>query len=154
MTNHRVDDCYELMDTADDCSEIHQHAAAQGHIALIDPNPRRDQARKQWLADEAQALKAICQTDPAKERYKQHSSAGLRKSTKTDVSWLSNRAFLCDREYAADKILAISRIRYAKYAEDHAFGHFSARPTKSDGRPIASCDHRDARRHRMTRDAS
>ncbi|MCY4151308.1 MAG: transposase, partial [Aestuariivita sp.] len=41
---------------------------------LIDPNPRRDRARKQRLADEARALKVAGQVDPAKERYKQRSS--------------------------------------------------------------------------------
>ncbi len=58
-TNRRVDYCYELMDTAYDCSEIHQYAEQQGHVARIDPNPRRDQARKKRLADEAKALKPI-----------------------------------------------------------------------------------------------
>ncbi|MCY4150728.1 MAG: transposase [Aestuariivita sp.] len=74
MTNRRVDYGYELMDAADDCSEIHQDAAAPGHVALIDPNPRRDRARKQRLAAEARALKVAGQVDPAKERYKQRSS--------------------------------------------------------------------------------
>ncbi len=49
MTNRRADYWYELMDAADDCSEIYQYAKQQGHVALIDPNPRRDQARKQRL---------------------------------------------------------------------------------------------------------
>ncbi len=46
MTNRLVDYGYELMDAADDCSEIDQYAKQQGHVALIDPNPRRDRARK------------------------------------------------------------------------------------------------------------
>ncbi len=83
MTDGRVDYGYELMDAADDCSEIHQHAAASGQVARIDPNPRRDQARKQRLAAAARARKAIGQTDPAKERDKQRSSVervnGARK---------------------------------------------------------------------------
>ncbi len=67
MSDRRVDYGYELMDAADDCSEIHQHAAAAGHVAPIDPNPRRDQARKQRLAAAARARKTIGQTDPATE---------------------------------------------------------------------------------------
>ncbi len=39
MSDRRVDYGYELMDAADDCSEIHQHAVAPKHVALIDPNP-------------------------------------------------------------------------------------------------------------------
>ncbi|MCY4201610.1 MAG: transposase, partial [Aestuariivita sp.] len=74
MTNRRVDYGYERMDAAYDCSEIHQDAAAPGHVALIDPNPRRDRARKQRLAAEARAQKVAGQVDPAKERYKQRSS--------------------------------------------------------------------------------
>ena len=58
--------------------------------------------------------------------------------------------FFCDRESAVDRIQPISRIGYAKRAEDHAFGPIFARPTKSAGRPIASCDHRDGGRQGMT----
>ena len=63
MTNRRVDYGYELMDVADDCSEIHQDAKSQGQVALSDPNPRRDQARK-----------LVGHLDPAKERDTQRSS--------------------------------------------------------------------------------
>ncbi|MCY4151523.1 MAG: hypothetical protein OXE94_04725 [Aestuariivita sp.] len=63
MTNRRVDYGYELMDAADDCSEIHQDAKPQGQVALSDPNPRRDQARK-----------LVGHLDPAKERDTQRSS--------------------------------------------------------------------------------
>ncbi len=74
MTNRRVDYCYELMDAAYDCSEIYQYAKQRGPVALIDPNPRRDRARKQRLAAEAQARSVAGQVDPAKERFKQRSS--------------------------------------------------------------------------------
>ncbi len=63
MTNRRVDYGYELMDAADDCSKIHQDAKPQGQVALSDPNPRRDQARK-----------LVGHLDPAKERDTQRSS--------------------------------------------------------------------------------
>ena len=74
LTGRRVDYGYELMDAAYDCSEIHQYAAAQGHVALIDPNPRRDWARKQRLAAAVRAQKVAGQVDPAKERDKQRSN--------------------------------------------------------------------------------
>ena len=74
MTNRRVDYCYELMDAAYDCSEIYQYAKQRGPVALIDPNPGRDRARKQRLAAEAQARSVAGQVDPAKERFKQRSS--------------------------------------------------------------------------------
>ncbi len=75
---------YKRMDAADDCSEIHQHAAVPKHVALIDPNPRRDQARKQRLAAAARALKTIGQTDPATERQKQCSSVERVNGTRKD----------------------------------------------------------------------
>ena len=74
MTNRRGDSCDELMDAADDCSDIHPSAQQQGHVALIDPNPRRDRTRKQRFAAEGRALKRVGQVDPAKERFTQRSS--------------------------------------------------------------------------------
>lgn len=49
-TASRVTYCYEWMDAAYDGAEIHQNAVASGHVALIDPNPRRDRDRKERRA--------------------------------------------------------------------------------------------------------
>ncbi|MCY4203329.1 MAG: transposase [Aestuariivita sp.] len=49
-TASRVTYCYEWMDAAYDGAEIHQNAVESGHVALIDPNPRRDRDRKERLA--------------------------------------------------------------------------------------------------------
>jgi len=76
------------MDAAYDCSEIPQYAKASGQVAIIDPNPRRDRARKARLAAEAKALKQIGQIDPAKVRFQQRSSPIFNKiSLRTVGFW-------------------------------------------------------------------
>ena len=58
MTDARVTNLYDLMDSAYDAVEIREHSQALGHVAIIDENPRRDAARKQALLTEAQAQRA------------------------------------------------------------------------------------------------
>jgi len=44
MTDQRVDNCYDLMDSAYDAKEIHAHSTAAGHVPIIDTNPRNRKA--------------------------------------------------------------------------------------------------------------
>ena len=74
MSARRVSYCYELMDAAYDCTEIHQHASQSGHVAIIDPNPRRNAALREHLRLEALALRSAGHVDPSKERFKQRAS--------------------------------------------------------------------------------
>ena len=55
MSVRRVSYCDELMDAAYDCTESHQHASPSGHVAIIDPNPRRNAALREHLRLEALA---------------------------------------------------------------------------------------------------
>ena len=41
MTAGRVTSLYDLMDSADDAPQIHAFSAQLGHVAIIDPHPRR-----------------------------------------------------------------------------------------------------------------
>ena len=59
MTAARVDNLYDLMDSAYDAVEIRAHSASLGHIPIIDNNPRRSAERKQELRREATARRAI-----------------------------------------------------------------------------------------------
>ena len=44
LTEQRVDNCYELMDSAYDAKEIVAHRRASGRVPIIDPNPRKKKA--------------------------------------------------------------------------------------------------------------
>ena len=55
MSASRVSYCDELMDAAYDGTESHQHASQSGHVAIIDPNPRRNAALREHLRLEALA---------------------------------------------------------------------------------------------------
>jgi hypothetical protein len=46
MTQERVQNLYDLMDSAYDAAEIHAFSRRQGHVPLIDPNPRRGEKRE------------------------------------------------------------------------------------------------------------
>jgi hypothetical protein len=51
-TAQRVTSLYDLMDSAYDAQPIHAYSRGLGHIPIIDPHPRRDQARKAELEAE------------------------------------------------------------------------------------------------------
>ena len=64
VTANRVTSLYDLMDSAYDAPQIRQECAQLGHVALIDPNPRR------WGVPEDKLF------DPAmKQRYKERTTA-------------------------------------------------------------------------------
>ena len=63
-TAERVTSIYDLMDSAYDAPQIRQVSAELGHVAIIDPHPRRNGVAAEKLFDPA-----------TKERYKQRTTA-------------------------------------------------------------------------------
>ena len=74
LTAGRVDNLYDLMDSAYDAAEIRAYSEQLGHVALIDPNPRRDAAKKAELKREALAQRSIGQLTPQALRYRERST--------------------------------------------------------------------------------
>jgi hypothetical protein len=73
MTTSRVTNLYDLMDSAYDAPEIFANSRAQGHVPIIEPNPRR--GGKAQAEAEARA-KRRAGYEPAEDtRYNQRSSA-------------------------------------------------------------------------------
>ena len=71
MTGERVDNCYDLMDSAYDAKEIHAHSTAAGHVPIIDTNPRN---RKAAHRREQKAQRSAGFIPPERERYKERST--------------------------------------------------------------------------------
>lgn len=74
LTAERVDNLYDLMDSAYDAAEIRACSEQLGHVALIDPNPRRDAEKKAELKREALAQRSIGQLTPQALRYHERST--------------------------------------------------------------------------------
>jgi len=73
MTGERVTNLYDLMDSAYDAIEVGWHCYLQGHVPIIDVNPR-DKTWKKKLAREAWARKQACHRDPRDVRYNERSN--------------------------------------------------------------------------------
>ncbi len=69
MTNRRVTNCYDLMDSAYDVPQIHEYSRRLGHVPLIDINPRRDKALKEELANECKRRKTANYQSAEELRY-------------------------------------------------------------------------------------
>ena len=74
LTAERVDNLYDLMDSAYDAAEIRTCSERLGHVALIDPNPRRDAQQQAELKREALARRSIGQLTPESWRYRERST--------------------------------------------------------------------------------
>lgn len=70
----RVTNCYDLMDSAYDVTQIKDYSEALGHVPIIDINPRRNAALKEELHDEARRQKKINLKDHQKVRYNERSN--------------------------------------------------------------------------------
>lgn len=57
MTQQRVTNLYDVMDSAYDAEIIGEHSKQQGHVALIDFNHRSPKDERQFLPHEAQRYK-------------------------------------------------------------------------------------------------
>jgi hypothetical protein len=51
MTARRVTNLYDLMDSAYDAREIHDHSRSLGHVPVIDPVPRSKAAKDAWAME-------------------------------------------------------------------------------------------------------
>ena len=74
LTAGRVQNLYDLMDSAYDAEEIRAYSRKLGHVPLIDSNPRRDAQRKAELKREAQAQRKLGQVTPEALRYRERST--------------------------------------------------------------------------------
>lgn len=74
LTAGRVDNLYDLMDSAYDAAEIRACSERLGHVPIIDPNPRRDAHKKAELKREALARRSIGQLTPQARRYRERST--------------------------------------------------------------------------------
>ena len=74
LTAGRVDNLYDLMDSAYDAVEIRACSERLGHVPIIDPNPRRDAHKKAELKREALARRSIGQLTPQAWRYRERST--------------------------------------------------------------------------------
>ena len=75
MTNARLVNCYDLMDSAYDAPEIRAHSQTLGHVPIIDVNPRRDVAKKKAITQENKAQRAAGYRLAEDIRYGRRSSA-------------------------------------------------------------------------------
>lgn len=71
MTQQRVTNCYDLMDSAYDAKEIHAHCEQLKHVPIIDTNPRN---RKAEYTRERQAQHHAGFTSPQRVRYAERST--------------------------------------------------------------------------------
>ena len=74
LTAGRVDNLYDLMDSAYDAAEIRACSERLGHVPIIDPNPRRDAHKQAELKREALARRSIGQLTPQARRYRERST--------------------------------------------------------------------------------
>lgn len=74
ITNERVTNLYDLMDSAYDAPAIHQYTRQLGHVALIDTHPRRNKALKEELANESKRRKAAGYHTAEQQRYKERTT--------------------------------------------------------------------------------
>ncbi len=74
LTNQKVSNLYDLMDSAYDSPIIKQHSRFLGHVPIIDMNPRGNKERKQELKSEAKRCKFFNFKNPADIRYNERSN--------------------------------------------------------------------------------
>ena len=74
LTAGRVDNLYDLMDSAYDAAEIRACSERLGHVPIIAPNPRRDAEKKAALKREALARRSIGQLTPQARRHRERST--------------------------------------------------------------------------------
>ena len=74
LTSTRVTNLYDLMDSAYDAVQIHEHSRELGHVPLIDTNPRRNKALKEELTNESKRREVANYQTPEDQRYKERST--------------------------------------------------------------------------------
>ncbi len=75
MSHNRVNSLYDLMDTAYDVPEIHEHSKKIGtYIPIIDKNARRNKELKLQLKDELKACRYASYKTAKAVRYNERST--------------------------------------------------------------------------------
>ena len=74
ITNQRVTNLYDLMDSAYDAPIIREHSKSLGHVPIIDINPRGNKKPKEQLKAEEQRLDIINFKKPEDRRYNERSN--------------------------------------------------------------------------------
>ena len=74
VTNQRVTNLYDLMDSAYDAPVIREYSKSLGHIPIVDINPRRNTELKEDLKAEARRFKFLHFERPESRRYKERTS--------------------------------------------------------------------------------
>lgn len=74
MTNQRITNLYDLMDSAYDAPIIREYSKSLGHVPIIDINTRRNTKLKEELRAEAQRFELIRFERPEDLRYKERTS--------------------------------------------------------------------------------
>ncbi len=74
ITSQRTTNLYDLMDSAYDAPQIHDHSKALGHVPMIDCNPRRDKALKEEMESESKRQALLGLTMPEDVRYNERST--------------------------------------------------------------------------------
>ena len=75
MTNQRVKNLYDLMDSAYDAPIIKEHSNSLGHVPIIDINPRGNKKLAEELKAEDRRLALLNFKRPEDRRYHERSSA-------------------------------------------------------------------------------
>jgi len=74
ITNRRVTNLYDLMDSAYDAPIIREHSKSLGHVPIIDINPRGNKKLKEELKAEEQRLDIINFKRPEDRRYNERTN--------------------------------------------------------------------------------
>ncbi len=74
ISNERVTNLYDLMDSAYDAPQIHEISRELGHISLIDQHPRRDKELKTELKAENKRCRRVGYQTAETVRYKERST--------------------------------------------------------------------------------
>jgi len=74
MTNQRVTNLYDLMDSAYDAPIIREHSKSLGHVPIIDINPRGNKKLKEELTAEGHRLDIVRFKRPEDRRYNERSN--------------------------------------------------------------------------------
>jgi len=74
ISNERVTNLYDLMDSAYDAPQIHEVSRQLGHIPLIDKHPRRDAELKAELKAESKRCRIVGHQVAETVRYKERST--------------------------------------------------------------------------------
>jgi hypothetical protein len=75
MTARRIVNCYDLMDASYDAPEIAAACRELGRVPIVPEQPRRDARKKEEMAAEAKARRAINFEAPEDVRYRQRTAA-------------------------------------------------------------------------------